>query len=142
MAGPTPFVRQFVLCEQVSYVLEVGYWLLNPLTDVIAEPGQLFPLGLENRSAFIQIGGSYGRHHFRLRWMEVTDPTAEPAEVYATRAQAIDLGPATGPYRLRTRSWSQRLKVIPVPRPGRYELWLEVGGATLAKVSVLVEEQP
>ncbi|MBX9579416.1 MAG: hypothetical protein K2X87_03835 [Gemmataceae bacterium] len=142
MAGPTPIVRQFIPCEQVTYVLGVGYWLLNPRADFVAEPGQEFPLAVPNPSVFIQIGGSYGRHTFRLRLMDVTDPTAEPAQALTTRPQAIDLGPPTGPFRLRVRNWSQRIPFLAFRRPGRYERWMEVAGEVLAKVPILVEEQP
>lgn len=142
MAGPAPIVRQFVLCERVSYVLDVGYWLLNPLSDIIAEPGQEFPLTYQDLRAFIQLGGSYGRHEFVLRLMDVTDPTAEPAQVFTTRPQAIDLGPPTGPFRLRVRNWSQRIPFLAFRRPGRFELWLEFGGEVLAKVPLFVEDQP
>lgn len=142
MAGPTPIVRQFVLCERVVYDLDAGYWLLNPRVDFLAESGQGFPLTYQDLRVFIQLGGSYGRHDFVLRLMDVTDPTAEPAQVLTTRPQAIDLGPPTGPFRLRVRQWSQRIPFLAFPRPGRYELWMEVAGEVLAKIPILLEEQP
>lgn len=142
MAGPTPIVRQMILCERLVYTHGVGYTLINPRVDFHPSPGETFPLAYPELWLFAQVSGSYGRQTFRLRMVDVTDPTVSPEKVFEIADRAIDLGRATGPHRLRVRNWAIKLTVVAFPKPGRYELWMTFDGVPHAKVEFLVEGAP
>ena len=139
MAGPGPIVRQLIVCDRVSYRHGTGYTLVNPWVELRAQAGERFPLAVAEAWVFFQVGGSYGTHRFRVRLVDVTDPTGPPVTVFETPERAIHLGNPTGRYRLRSRGWSLRLTTVPFPRPGRYEVWVTFGGVPHARLGVLVE---
>jgi hypothetical protein len=140
MAGPTPIVRQFVLCERATFNADRTYTLHNPLVDVVIEPGQSFPLAHPELWLFAQLTGSYGRQEFRVQLVDVTDPSQPPAVVFRSPDRVIQLGPPPGPYRLRSRGWAMKFTRVPLPRPGRYEFWLLADGIPQAQAPFLVEE--
>jgi hypothetical protein len=139
MAGPTPIVRQIVLCERITHSPDTGYILYRPRVDFIAKPGQALPLRPAELWFFIQVTGSYGPQTFHVRLMETTDPNQGPLEVYRTPDRAIDLGKPPGQFRRRSRSWSVKLRLVPFPRPGWYEFWVVFNDTVSARVPVLME---
>lgn len=140
MPGPVPIVRQLILCERVQYDLNTrGHTLHSPRVDFAVEAGEPWPVAYPELYLFMQVTGSYGTQRFRLRLVDVTDPNVAPVMVYETPERAIDLGRASGSFRLRSRSWATRLTNVLFPRPGRYELWLMFEGLPHGRVELLVE---
>jgi hypothetical protein len=142
MAGPTPIVRQIVLCEQATYSPEVGYTLFNPRVDFVVERGERFPAGYPELWLFIQVTGSYEKQRFVCRLVDVTDPTVAPVAVFETPERMIDLGKPLGSYRLRSKSWAIKLTRVLFPHAGRYEFWVMFDGLVSSKVDILVEALP
>jgi hypothetical protein len=116
-----------------------GYTLVNPRLDFTLAKGESFPIWYPELWLFAQLTGSYGRHRFRIRMMDVTDPSIEPVIVFETPERTIDLGQSGGSYRRLTRSWAVKLNNVPFPRPGRYELWLTFEGIPHGRLELVVE---
>lgn len=139
MASPTPIVRQVVLCERIAFDFAIGYSLINPRVEFILRPGKTFPTRLPEAWVFIQLTGSFGTHRFRIELVDVTDPTAPPVRVFRTDERAVNLGDSAGEYRLRSRSWASKLRRLPFPHPGRYELWVTFDSIPQGRIELLVE---
>jgi hypothetical protein len=143
MAGPAPIVRQMVLCERISYDLANGHHLLhNPRVDFALEPGESFPVAYPTLGLFMQVTGSYGTQKYRVRLVDVTDPTVAPVTVFETPERVVDLGKPLGSFRLRSKSWAIWLRNVLFPAPGRYELWLMFDGLPRARAELLTEVGP
>ncbi|MBX9627973.1 MAG: hypothetical protein K2X82_29505 [Gemmataceae bacterium] len=137
MAGPTPVVRQLIVCDRLTVDRDGTYRLIGPRVDFVAGPDE-FPLTLPEVWVFAQVAGSFGRQYFRLRLLDVTDPTAAPVLISEERPRAVDFGLPLGPHRLRSRGWAVRLRDLKLPAPGRYELQMDFGG-TPGKLELFVE---
>lgn len=140
MAGPGPIVRQLIVCDRLSVDRDGTYHLIGPRVDFVAGPADEFPLTLPELWAFGQITGSYGRQSFRLRLLDVTDPTAPPVVLTEYPAKAIDLGPGPGAYRLRSRGWSVKVQDVKLPGPGRYVVQMVFGDGPPGQVELFVED--
>lgn len=142
MAGPVPIVRQLILCEHMRYDLDSKcHVLTRPRVDFLVEDGDGFPAAYDNLYLFMQVTGSYGTQKFRIRMVDVTDPTVSPTMFFETPENAIDLGKPFGAYRLQSRSWAVKMKMLLFPWPGRFELWLMFDGLQAAKVEILIEDE-
>jgi hypothetical protein len=121
VAGPTPIIRQLILCEHVAYDHAEGYRLLNPRVDFVVEPGETFPLAHPELWVFAQVTGSYGRQSFRVRMVDVTDPTGVPQGVFETTDRVIDLGRPAGPIPLGVEELGGQIggRTVSAPRPVR-----------------------
>jgi len=141
MSGPTPIVRQLVLCERASFSFTNGYTLVNPRLDFVLAKEESFPIWYPELWLFAQLSGSYGQHRFQIRLVDVTEPSAEPVTIFETDERVIDLGKSGGPFRRLTRSWAVRLKRVPFPSAGRYEIWLTFDGVPHGQLELVVEEE-
>ena len=143
MAGPTPIVRQMVVCERLTFDTATGgYTLTNPRVDFVAPPGHPLPMTVGELWVFVQVTGSFGPQPFRIRLLDVTDPTRPPETIYSTPERVIHLGQPPGQFRRQSRSWAVRLTNVRFPRAGQYEFWAEFGGLPQGRVAVTVEDNP
>jgi hypothetical protein len=141
MNRPTPIVRQLVLCEHASFSFSTGYTLVNPRLDFTIAEGETFPIWYRELWLFAQLTGSFGRHRFQVVLTEITDPSAEPEVVFATPERSVDLGQSGGPFRRLNRSWAARLRKVPFPRAGRYEISMSFDGEPRGRLELVLEEQ-
>ena len=140
MNGPLPIVKQIILCEKMRFDLATkSHVLTRPRVDFLVSKGEAFPIAYPELHLFMQVTASFGVQRFRVRLVDVTDPTISPILIFETLERAIDLGKPFGSYRLRSRDWSVKMTNVHFPKPGRYEIWMMFGGLQQAKVDILIE---
>jgi hypothetical protein len=122
-----PVARHFVACERIDRSQDGAHTTLTNIVHVIRPlPGHGYPRIHPELAAFAMLTNGRGTHTITVELVTGVGPTAR--RVHQAQSVTIDLGDDP----LTVHGFPIRLRTLPFPHPGQYELVLICDGEPIA----------